>query len=242
MAKRILIVEDEADLAELLAFNLQRDGYVTEVAADGVTGLRRIIETAPDLVVLDVMLPGMSGLEVAKQVRTDPRTSGVPILMLTARAEESDQVEGLDIGADDYVTKPFSTKVLRARIEAMLRRSSESAGGGGGDRLRVGPIDADLGSHRVTLDDEPMQLTLTEFRLLISLMRSKGKALSRNDLIARAMGPGVMVTARTIDVHVASIRKKLGSHGEMIQTVRGVGYRLDDVSTPAGSGLAGGGA
>jgi two-component system phosphate regulon response regulator PhoB len=193
-----------------------------------------MIEAAPpDLIILDLMIPKISGLEVARQVRTSARTSGVPILMLTARAEEADQVSGLRAGADDYVTKPFSMKVLLARVEAVLRRTGTiggSVGGAGGDSksLVVGPIAVDLTTHTASAMGETMSLTLTECRILVALMRAKGRVMSREDLMYVAIGPSVMVTARTIDVHMAAIRKKLGEAGGMIRTVRGVGYMLTD--------------
>lgn len=226
-AKRIIVVEDEADIAELLAYNLRRAGYDVEVARDGQSGARRIIEAVPDLVILDVMLPVLSGLQVARQLRTNPKTASVPVLMLTAKAEEIDQISGLQSGADDYVTKPFSVKVLMARVEAMLRRSKAPVAGQQ-DTLEYNGIKIDLSTHEVEVLGESIKLTLTEFRLLVALMRSKGKVLSRADLMYTAMGPDVLVTTRTIDVHVASIRKKLGELGGMIRTVRGVGYLLDE--------------
>lgn len=234
--KRIIVVEDEADLADLLSYNLRRAGFETEIAKDGQAGLRRILEVVPDLVVLDVMLPHMSGLQVARQVRTTPKTASVPIIMLTAKAEEGDQVAGLQVGADDYVTKPFSIKVLLARVDAMLRRSRNGSGAETGDLLEFKDIVADLSTHEVKVSGEPIKLTLTEFRILVSLMRSKGKVLSRADLMYSAMGPDVLVTTRTIDVHVASIRKKLGHSGVMIRTIRGVGYLLDEAGSAVGIG------
>lgn len=224
--KHILIVEDEADLAELLCYNLRRQGYEVEVCRDGASGIRRILESGPDLVVLDVMLPHLSGLQIARQVRTDPKTAQIPILMLTARAEEADQVAGLQIGADDYVTKPFSLKVLLARVEAMLRRARADHPTSH-DFLELGPVRADLSTHEVIAAGESVKLTLTEFRILVALMRTKGKALSRADLMYTAMGPDVLVTTRTIDVHVAAIRRKLRNCGARIRTVRGVGYLFD---------------
>lgn len=225
--KRIVVVEDEADLAELLVYNLRRAGFEAELARDGQSGLRRVVESVPDLVLLDVTLPQLSGLQVARQIRTNPKTAGIPILMLTAKAEEMDQVAGLQVGADDYVTKPFSVKVLVARVEALLRRQrvvrEEST-----DILEFKEIRADLSTHEVTVKGEPIKLTLTEFRLLVAMIRSRGKVLSRADLMYSAMGPDVLVTTRTIDVHVAAIRKKLGTLGNMVRTVRGVGYLLDE--------------
>jgi two-component system phosphate regulon response regulator PhoB len=235
--KRLLVVEDERDLAEMLAYNLKRAGYQVSLAHDGAEGLNLARQQVPDLVLLDIMLPAMSGIEVARQLRTDPMTSGIGIVMLTARAEETDQVAGLAIGADDYVTKPFSMKVLLARVEALLRRAAEgtraasgSAGSqpGGGTSVRVGPVEADLSSHRATVDGQEIKLTLTEFRLLVALLQTPKRVLTRSDLITRVMGPGIVVTARTIDVHIAAIRKKLGEHGPMIRTVRGVGYQLSE--------------
>ncbi len=223
---RVLIVEDEADLADLLAYNLRKAGYEAEVARDGRSGLHRVSEMLPDLVILDVMLPQMSGLQVARQVRTNPRTAGVPIIMLTAKAEEVDQISGLQTGADDYMTKPFSIKVLLARVEAMLRRTRQA--GQSSDVVSFGPVAADLSTHEVTVDGEPIRLTLTEFRLLVALLRKPGKVLTRADLMYSAMGPAVLVTTRTIDVHVAAIRKKLGQCGNMIRTIRGVGYLIEE--------------
>jgi len=224
--QQILVIEDEPDLAELLQYNLQRSGYQVRTSPDGVAGLKSIFESPPDLVVLDLMLPKMSGFDVARQIRTSPRTGSIPILMLTARAEEVDQVTGFKVGADDYVVKPCSMKVLVARVESLLRRSR--AVGNELRELTMGPLHADLSTHEMTLDGEVMKLTLTEFRLLVALIRSAGKVLSREDLMYTAMGPAVMVTARTIDVHMAAIRKKLGIHGDLIRTIRGVGYMLTE--------------
>ncbi len=229
--KHIVVVEDEPDLSDLLVYNLQRAGYQVSAANDGIAGLKHVLENPPDLIVLDLMLPKMSGFEVARQVRTSPRTSNVPILMLTARAEEIDQVTGFKVGADDYVTKPCSMKVLVARVESLLRRTRSV--GPEARSVEVGPIRADLTTHEMLLDGVALKLTLTEFRLLVSLMRNKSKVLSREDLMYTAMGPAVLVTARTIDVHVAAIRKKLGRHGHCIRTIRGVGYMLTDPNAAA---------
>jgi DNA-binding response OmpR family regulator len=221
----ILIVEDEADLADLVAYNLRKSGFQTHTARDGGAALEILKDSIPDLVILDLMLPGVSGIEVARQIRTSPRTAGLPILMMTARAGEPDQVAGFRAGADDYVTKPFSMKVLVARVQALLRRAK----GPGIDPsvvLAAGAISMDVSVHEASMDGEPLRLTLTEFRLLASLIRGKGRVLSREDLMYAAMGPEVMVTPRTIDVHMAAIRRKLGLHGGMIRTVRGVGYIL----------------
>lgn len=227
--KHILIVEDEADLAELISYNLRKEGYEVEVCRDGAAGLRRVLESLPDLVILDIMLPQFNGLQVARQMRTQPKTAQTPILMLTAKAEEADQIAGLQIGADDYVTKPFSMKVLCARVEAMLRRA-RAAEPGSGDKVELGGVRADLSTHEVTVRGEAIKLTLTEFRILVALMRGKGKVLSRADLMYTAMGPDVLVTTRTIDVHVAAIRRKLRMCGAKIRTIRGVGYLFDEAA------------
>ncbi|MEM9064575.1 MAG: response regulator transcription factor [Planctomycetota bacterium] len=232
-SQRVLVVDDEADIAELLEINLARAGFEVATASDGRTGLARIKDWSPDLVVLDVMMPELSGTEVASRVRSDPATSSLPILMLTAKAEEVDEVVGLTVGADDYVTKPFSVKVLIARIESLLRRAAGPVESDGA-LLRVGPVSLDMETHDVSVDGDPVKLTLTEFRLLAALMEARGKVLSRQDLMSNAMGPGVTVTERTIDVHVTAIRKKLGPHSSLVQTVRGVGYRM--AMTPARAG------
>ncbi len=231
--KRIVVVEDEADLSELLSYNLRRAGYEVEACRDGNSGLRRILDIVPDLVILDVMLPHLNGLQIARQMRTNPKTAQTPILMLTAKVEEVDQIAGLQVGADDYVTKPFSMKVLLARVEAMLRRAKTSRMEAD-DALEVSGIRIDLSTHEVTVRGEAIKLTLTEFRLLVAIVRGKGKVLSRADLMYTAMGPDVLVTTRTIDVHVAAIRKKLGTCGAKIRTVRGVGYLFDEAAEGAG--------
>lgn len=227
--KHIVVVEDEADLAELLAYNLRREGYETDVCRDGNSGLRRILETLPDLAILDIMLPQLNGLQIARQLRTNPKTAQTPILMLTAKAEEADEVAGLQIGADDYVTKPFSMKVLMARVETIFRRGRTTEPGTL-DIVELGGVKADLSTHEVFAKGDPIKLTLTEFRIIVALMRGRGKVLSRADLMYTAMGPDVLVTTRTIDVHVAAIRKKLKMCGAKIRTIRGVGYLFDEAA------------
>lgn len=236
--KNILIAEDERDLAELVSLNLKRAGYDTRIAPNGRAALAAIAAEMPDLLVLDLMMPELSGTEVASRLRSDPKTSHIPIVMLTAKAEEIDQLVGLRVGADDYITKPFSMKVLQARIEAVLRRTAQAPGAN--DLPRLGPIEVNLETHEIRCDGELMKLTLTEFRLLASLVQASGRVLSRATLMSKAMGPGVMVTERTIDVHITSIRKKLGMAAHLIRTVRGVGYRASlsddgDEETTAGA-------
>ena len=232
-SKRILIIEDERDLAELVALNLERAGYEPHQAHDGRSGLARAGEIVPDLILLDIMLPELTGIEVAQRLRVDPATAGIPIIMLTAKATEADEVVGLTAGADDYVTKPFSLGVLLARIETVLRRSQAAEPRSA--ELRAGPVEIRTDTHRVTVDNEEVKLTLTEFRLLACLIEGRGTVLSRKELMRRAIGPGVRVTPRTIDVHVTALRRKLGEAGGMIETVRGVGYRIEQ---PASTGMA----
>jgi two-component system phosphate regulon response regulator PhoB len=231
--KRILLVEDERDMAELVAMRLKREHYDVEVAHDGREGLSKIHAAPPDLVLLDLMLPRMSGTEVAAELRKDPRTANLPIIMLTAKSDDSDVVVGLHIGADDYVTKPFSMSVLLARIAAVLRRA-EQAQSQQRDVLKAGPICIDRHRHRVQIDGEPVALTLTEFRLLAAIVAGKGRVFSRDQLIDKALGEDAVVTDRTIDVHVTSLRRKLGKARAYVETVRGVGYRLasKDDETP----------
>ncbi|MCY2930146.1 MAG: response regulator transcription factor [Planctomycetota bacterium] len=224
--KRIVLVEDERDMADLVAVRLRREGYKVEVAHDGIDALALVqSEPPPDLVVLDIMLPGMPGTEIAAKLRDDPRTVGVPIIMLTAKSEESDIVVGLKFGADDYVTKPFSMAVLTARVDALLRRTATPSTPEKAFR-QAGPLRIDHQRYSVELDGKPLTLTLTEFRLLAALVAAKGRVLSRNQLMDQAIGLDVIVSDRNIDVHVTMLRRKLGKARDVIETVRGVGYRF----------------
>lgn len=228
--RRILVVEDQRDLAEMLVYNLERAGFAATAVHDGRAALQELEKgQLPDLMLLDVMLPELSGTEVAARVRANSRTANLPIIMLTAKTEEVDQLVGLTIGADDYITKPFSTKVLLARIEAVLRRMRLPATPPAPENsLRLGTVELNLDTHQATVSGELVRLTLTEFRLLAALLAGKGRVLSRSHLISQAMGPGILVTERTIDVHMTAIRKKLGEAGSLIHTVRGVGYRASE--------------
>ncbi|HRK31298.1 MAG TPA: response regulator transcription factor [Tepidisphaeraceae bacterium] len=228
--KRVLVVDDEQDIVELIRFNLERNGYEVFTAADGNAALELARKQVPDLVVLDLMLPGIDGTEVARRLKAEPATSGVPIVMLTAKSEETDVVVGLTLGADDYVTKPFSIKILLARLNSVLRRSDAAPPGAGDDAplLKAGPLAIDASKHEVTVDGQSVKLTLTEFKLLSALVSARGRVLSRDQLMDKAMGSDVFVTDRAIDVHVTAIRKKLGSASYLIHTVRGVGYRLQE--------------
>jgi len=230
--KLILIVEDERDLADLLEYNLRGNGYRTISTHTGPDALSKARSLGPDLILLDLMIPELSGTEVARQVRADKTISQTPIIMLTAKADEVDQVVGLTVGADDYVTKPFSMKVLLARVEAVFRRS-ERRGRTSEQVLRLGGVVLDLETHEAMLEGETIPFTLTEFRLLSALIDADGKVLSRSSLMNHAMGPGVTVTERTIDVHITSIRRKMGDWGKHIKTVRGVGYRAVQELAPA---------
>ena len=221
--QHILVVEDEKDLSELLSYNLRRAGFHVDSAHTGLRALQAVTENRPDLILLDLMLPELSGTEVANRIRSNPETSGIPIIMLTAKSAEADQLVGLTVGADDYVTKPFSMKLLVARVQAVLRRTARTPEEA--SLIELGAVSVNMETHEALCEGQDLKLTLTEFRLLSSLLGAKGRVLSRKILMSRAMGPGVTVTERTIDVHITSIRKKLSSHGGMIRTVRGVGYR-----------------
>jgi len=222
--KKILVVDDERDLCELVAMNLQRNGYETITAHDGPTGLDLARKQKPDLVVLDVMMPGLSGRDVTNALRADPETVSMPIVMLTAKTDETDIIVGLSLGADEYVTKPFSMKVLMARVAAVLRRkaSTEPAQA----MLTAGPVVIDQAKHEVMVAGRPVNLTPTEFKLLTAIFSARGRVMSRDQLMDRAMGADVFVTDRAIDVHITAVRKKLGETAWMVHTVRGVGYRL----------------
>ena len=232
----VLVVDDEADLVELISLNLERNGFEVLAAGDGERAVELARRHKPDLVVLDLMLPGIDGTEVARRLRNDEATATVPIVMLTARAEETDVVIGLTLGADDYVTKPFSPKVLMARVKAVLRRNvtepatkPEAAPGS----LVAGPLVMDTEKHETTVDGEVVKLTLTEFKLLKALVEAGGRVLNRDRLMDKAMGADVFVTDRAIDVHVTAIRRKLGHHSWLVHTVRGVGYRLQESAPEA---------
>ena len=226
--KTVLVVDDERDLVDLVSYNLTRNGYEVLVATDGNDALDIATREQPNLILLDLMLPGIDGTEVARRLRSEPRTASIPIIMLTAKGEEIDVVVGLTVGADDYVTKPFSMKVLMARVQAVLRRDDVAAAPGEGETVRAGPLTIDSSRHDATIDGKSIKLTLTEFRLLSAIVSARGRVLNRNQLMDKAIGTGVFVTDRAIDVHITAIRKKLGAAQWLIHTVRGVGYRLQE--------------
>ncbi len=221
---RILIIEDERALTDVLAYNLEREGYETLVAHDGLEGLRKAQTLLPDLIILDLMLPTLSGLDICREVRSGERTRDIPIVMLTAKAEETDQVVGFSLGADDYVTKPFSVKVLLQRIKALQRR--REAGTDATDVIEHLEVRLDRIRHRALVKGKEMDVTPTEFKLLECLLRQPGRAFSRPQLMDAAIGGGSIVLERTIDVHIKSLRRKMGSAAALIETVRGVGYRF----------------
>jgi len=225
---RILIIEDERSLVEVLTCNLEREGFDVLVANDGQEGLRQAQLKLPDLIVLDLMLPLKPGLEVCRELRMGPRTQDIPIIMVTAKAEESDQLVGFATGADDYVTKPYSIKVLIQRIKKELRRIQHQEESPVGTVIESQGVVIDRHSHKALFRDLELPLTPTEFRLLEVLIRQAGRAFTRYELMDAAIGEDAIVLERTIDVHIKSLRKKLGEAGELIETVRGVGYRFHE--------------
>jgi DNA-binding response OmpR family regulator len=230
-SKTVLVVEDEKDLSDLIGYNLRRNGFDVISAADGNAALDLAAKHNPDLVLLDLMLPGIDGTEVARRLRGDARTAATPIIMLTAKSEETDVIVGLTLGADDYVTKPFSMKILMARVSSVLRRTEPASSDAA--LLKAGPLVIDSGKHEVLLDGQAIRFTLTEFKLLAALISARGRVLSRDQLMDKAMGSDVFITDRAIDVHVTAIRKKLGEASWLIQTVRGVGYKLQETPDEA---------
>jgi DNA-binding response OmpR family regulator len=222
---RVLIVEDDRDIADLIAHYLQRAGYVTESINEGSAALARAQATLPDLVILDLMLPGMDGMSVCEALRKEPVTAPIPVLMLTARGDESDRVAGLDQGADDYVTKPFSPKELVARVGALLRRAKRNAPGG---VLRYGALTINVDKHSVEVNGEPVTLTAKEFLLLQYLVQHRGRVLSRDVLLSDVWGYHYTGGTRTVDVHIRRLREKLPAIAESIVTVKQFGYKLED--------------
>jgi DNA-binding response OmpR family regulator len=227
--EKILVVEDEKDLREVLTYNLGREGYKVLSAETGSEGLKRARKDVPDLLLLDLMLPDLDGIEICRRLKKDPVTSSLPIIMVTAKGEESDVVLGLGVGADDYVTKPFSPKELLARVKAVLRRGPQREDAEAAKRLVRGPLVVDSERHQVLLGGQDVRLTATEFRLLHFLALHPGRVFSRDQLMRRVMGEEVVLVDRNVDVHVRAIRAKLGEQRELIETVRGVGYRFRDV-------------
>lgn len=229
-APRVLVVEDEHDIAALIAYQLTREGFRVETASSGTDALEAVNREIPDLVVLDRMLPGLSGDEVLGDLRREPATSAIPVLVLTARRDQEDRISGFELGADDYLTKPFSPRELVLRCQAILRRVREQGTTPGGRILRAGALRMDLGAYRATLGGSELDLTPTEFRLLQALLERRGRTQSRRQLLEKAWDLESAVSerlqTRTVDMHVRRLRSKLGEAGAWIETVRGFGYRL----------------
>ncbi len=219
--RKILIIEDESDVADLLTLNLRKAGFRTSTAADGASGLQKARDDRPDFIILDLMLPKLSGLEVCKILKSDNATSHTPILMLTARAEEIDRIVGLEFGADDYVTKPFSPREIVLRIRAIFRRGEKAD-----ESLNAGPISIDPARHEVRINGKRVRLTSIEFKLLQKLMQRRGRVQDRDRLLNEVWGYESVIDTRTVDTHVRRLREKLGKAGDAIETVRGFGYRL----------------
>jgi two-component system phosphate regulon response regulator PhoB len=225
-AERILVVDDEADILALVTYHLAKSGYRVSTAGTGPEALRCAREERPALIVLDLMLPGMSGFDVLEQLRGDPATSSIAVLMLTARRDEPDRIRGLSIGADDYLTKPFSPQELVLRVGAILRRTAAGATASPADQLVVGPIRIDRGAHRVSIEGHDVELTPTEYKLLLTLAERRGRVQARAHLLETVWEAAPDIQTRTVDMHVQRLRAKLGAAGELVETVRGFGYRL----------------
>jgi two-component system alkaline phosphatase synthesis response regulator PhoP len=228
---KILIVDDEKDIVDLVAYNLEKEGYETLKALDGEKALQLVRTKTPDLVVLDLMLPGIQGLEVCKRIRKDPETASIPIIMLTAKGAEIDKIVGLEVGADDYITKPFSVKELLARIKAVLRRSEARRAAGQAEVFEFKGLHIDFKSYEVTVDGKRVDLSPTEFRLLKFLSRNPGRVYSREQILDRVWGDEAFVEPRTVDVHIRRLRSRIEhdeSSPDYIVTVRGAGYKFMD--------------
>jgi two-component system, OmpR family, alkaline phosphatase synthesis response regulator PhoP len=229
MAKStVLIIDDEKDLVELVSYNLKKDGFLVDSALDGESGLAAAIKNLPEIIIVDLMLPGIDGLEVCRRLRSESRTAHIPIIMLTAKSAESDRIVGLELGADDYVTKPFSPRELAARIKAVLRRTGHQAPSEPSVMIRHGQMTIDMDRRAVLCEGKSISLTATEFRLLHHLANHPGRVFSRSELIDAALGREIAVVDRTIDVHITGLRKKLGNCSDWIETVRGFGYRFKE--------------
>src|SRR4029078_3689884 len=222
-ANTVLIIEDERDVVDLLALNLRKAGFTTSTACDGAAGLEKARREKPALIILDLMLPKMPGLEVCKILKSDPGTPQVPVMMLTAKAEEIDRIVGLEFGADDYVTKPFSPREIVLRIKAIMRRGTAEARD---EQVTIGSISVDPARHHVMVAGKTVRLTSVEFKLLAMLMKRRGRVQARDRLLNEVWGYESIIDTRTVDTHVRRLRKKLGKAADAIETVRGFGYRL----------------
>lgn len=223
----VLIIEDEEDIQELVNYSLSKEGYQTTAVTSGEEGLRSAKSKQPNLIVLDLMLPGMDGLEICRLLKNDPKTQHIPIVMLTAKGEESDVVTGLELGADDYITKPFSPKVLVARIRTILRRKVKNEASGE-SVLTIHEMTIHPGRHEIVVKGKQIELTLTEFKILHLLARRPGWVYTRYQIVNEIRGDEVLVTDRAVDVQIVGLRRKLGTLGKYVETVRGVGYRFKE--------------
>ena len=228
MAKNIYIVEDEPDIREALTYNFKKEGFNTFEFSNGDDCLQAINKKKPDVLILDIMLPGISGLDVCREIRSDEALSNIAIIMLTAKGEEIDRIVGFELGADDYVTKPFSVRELILRVKVILKKQKESSQNGG--IINIGPISINHDAHEVKINDEEVILTALEFKLLDHLLRRKGRVQTRDQLLGDVWGYSSEVTTRTVDTHIKRVREKLGVTGDLIQTIRGVGYRFNNIS------------
>lgn len=222
----ILAVDDEEDVLELVRYNFHKEGFKVEIATTGEDALKKAKANPPNVILLDRMLPGIDGIEVCKQLKADSKTSSIPVIMLTAKGEESDVVSGLEVGADDYVTKPFSPKVLIARVRRLLHR--QTAAQQETTPVKIHEISIDPARYEVTVKNKPVELTFTEFMILYTLAKRPGLVLSRYNIVDAIRGSNYVVTDRAVDVQIVSLRRKLGPCGKYIETVRGVGYRFKD--------------
>ncbi len=231
MKKLVAVVDDEKDILSLITHHLKREGYQVKSFRSGKDFLLYLDSVPPDLVLLDIMLPGMDGLEICRILKSKPSTSSIPVIMITAKSTEADIVVGLELGADDYIVKPFRIRELAARVKSMMRRSSNNGSGDGS--LQVGPININSDNYEVSVDSRRIGLTTTEFRILETLAETEGKVFTRDQLLKRKTlwGDERVVFDRTIDVHIKNLREKLGPAGRMIKTVRGIGYKLENIQT-----------
>jgi two-component system, OmpR family, alkaline phosphatase synthesis response regulator PhoP len=229
MKKKIAIIEDEPDISELLVYNLEKEGYAVIRSFDGGEGLKLIRQERPDLILLDLMLPGMDGLEICQALKQDEQTRHIPIVMITAKSEESDVIVGLQMGADDYVTKPFSPKVVLARVKAAFRRNHKGQTADAAALRNFGQLTLDLPKYKVVVAGDPVSLTTIEFAILEFLSRTPGRVYTRDQILDSVWKEGKFIIDRAVDVHVRGLRKKLGRAADFVETVRGVGYRFKDV-------------
>ncbi|MCH1421696.1 MAG: response regulator transcription factor [Akkermansiaceae bacterium] len=224
--EKVLIIEDEVDIAQLVAFNLERNGYLVDQVHDGREGLKKILKDLPDLVILDLMLPGMDGYKILKKMQRDPRSHSIPVLMLTAKSQIDDRLKGLELGADDYLTKPFSPKELILRAKAILKRNRVTPGS---SSFSHGPFYFDKDNLHFSLNQEALSLSLIEFKLLLYLCQRAGQPQDRNDLLKVIWGYSDEIHSRTLDTHMKRLRQKLGKEAAFIETIRGVGYQIRQI-------------